>query len=422
MAELAKKRGRPAGSTNKPKVTGGLEILKFEKQIEGAPITRNSSQGWVNWGIKNDYPNLLLNLYNESPTHRAAIEFGVQSICAGGVDYDAMGVDGSQIYPNYQYSWDELIRALALDYMLYGSYAIQIILNKDRNTYSFWHIGMDKVRCGEYDEDGQIMEYYISSDWTSIGLNPPIVIDAFDTRDDFKVEYGKPYLYVYRHYDPTMTYYQSPHYASGIKSIQSEIEMIQFDLKHIVNGFCAAGVLTVPQVETDEQRKAIINNIQNMFQGSENANTIAITFKTSVEDSPVQWTPFTDKSSSVNQYAESNLRTQARILAAHQIPDASLCGLPSIGNNGFASEADKLETAFQLYQRLTGNFNRQCVIRTLNFMFKLNGIDTEIVMKPLHFNDFGDDENDTTKNNDVTARESSQDISTKNIEEKVENN
>ena len=111
------------------------------------------------------------------------------------------------------------------------------------------------------------------------------------------------------------------------------------------------------------------------------------------------------------------MRTQARILAAHQIPDASLCGLPSIGNSGFASEADKLETAFQLYERLTGNYNRQCIIRTLNFMLKMNGIDIEIIQKPLRFNDFG---NDDDKSETTEAKETNQNISTNNIEEKVE--
>lgn len=408
--------GRPKGSKNVIKPTGSLYTINLEKQIEGSPITHNSSQGWVNWGLKNNYPNLLLNLYNESPTHRAAINFGVQSIIGNGVDYDAMGLDGSQIYPNYYQSWDDLIRSIALDYMLYGSYATEIILNKDRKTYSFYHMPLEKVRWSEYDEDGQITSYWISSDWSSVGQNPPIQLPAIDMREEQKIEYGQPYIYVYHNYDPTMTYYTSPHYAAGIKAIQSEIEFINYDLKHIVNGFSAAGVLTLPAVETDEERKAIINNIQSMFQGSSQANQMAITFKTNVEQSPVEWTPFTDNGK-VDQYAESNLRTQARILSSHNIPDASLCGLPSIGNNGFSSEADKLETAFQLYQRLTGNYHRQCVIRTLNFMFKMNGIDVEVILKPFHFNDFGgdDDKTETTE-----AKETNQNISTGNIEEKVE--
>ena len=70
-----------------------------------------------------------------------------------------------------------------------------------------------------------------------------------------------------------------------------------------------------------------------------------------------------------------------------------MIGLPDLNNSGFSSEAAKLETAYQLYNKLTGNSNRMAVIRTLNQMFALNGIETEIIMKPLSFSDFGDDAN-----------------------------
>lgn len=413
---------RTKGSLNKPKTTSGFEVIKFEKHIDGTPITRDSSQGWISWGLKNDMPNQLLNLYNESPTHHAAINFGVQSIVQNGLDYDAMKLDGTQIFPNYQYSWDALIRYIALDYLLYGSYAIQIIKNKNNKTFSFYHMPMEKVRCSPYDEDGVITSYWISSDWTALGQNPPFEIDAIDMRDESVIERGKPYIYVFKNYDPSMTYYQSPLYSAGIKAIQSESEFVTFDLKHIVNGFTAAGVLTLPEVETDEQKRAIINNIQSMFQGSSNANSLAITFKTNVEQSPVEYTPFTQPTNNVNLYADSNQRCISRILCSHQIPSPMLIGLPDIGNNGFSSEADKIETAYQLYQKLTGNYHREQVIKSLNDMFKLNGIEVEIVQKPLHFNDF--DNNNTGDNNssssDTTSEDVTQDISTNNIEEKVE--
>lgn len=413
-----KKRGRPVGSKNKITPSGGLEVIKFEKQIEGSPITRNSNQGWVNWGLRNDMPNQLLNLYNESPTHAAAINFGVQSICSGGIDYDAMKLDSSQTVPNYEYSWDELIRNISLDYMLYGSFAIQIIMNKDGKTFSFWHIPLEKVRWSPYDEDGQITSYWISNDWTSTGLNPPIEIEAFDMRPDTKIEKGKPYIYVYRHYSPTMSYYTSPHYISAIKAIQAEIEFINYDLKHIVNGFSAAGVLTLNSVETDEERRAIINNIQSMFQGSNNANTMAITFRTNLQDTPVQWTPFTDKGSNVNQYADSNQRCINRILSAHQINDPQLIGLPNPGGTGFNSEGQLLETAYNVYNKVVGNYNRQCVIKTINQMFRMNGIDIEIIMKPLVFSDVTTDNKATTSTPDKNVDD--KDLTEDKIEEKVE--
>ena len=410
---------RPVGSKNKPKITksSGVFLTNLEKQIEGSAVTRKSALGWVNWGIKNNYPNLLLDLYNQSPTHRSACNFAVQSILGNGVDYDAMKLNGDEVVPNYAQTWDEIIKSLAMDYIIYGSYALQIIMNKDGQSFSFWHMPIDKVRWSEYDEDGQITSYWICNDWTATGQNPPFSIDAFDMRDDFKIEKGKPYLYVYRTYSPTMVYYTQPHYAAGIKAIQAEIEYVNYDLKNIVNGFTPSGVLTLPEVETDEERQAIIANITRMFQGSENANSVMITFRNNIEDKGVEYVPFAKNQGSFNFYADANQRTINRILEAHQIPNAALVGMPDISNSGFASEADKLELSYQLYNKLTGNYNRMAVIRTLNQMLKMNGLETEIVMKPLSFMDFGDDADvkERTQSTEVEEKETNEN----NVEEQV---
>jgi len=410
MAEIAKKVGRPKGSVKKPQSSGGVFITKFEKQIEGSAVTRKNALGWVNWGLKNNYPNLLLDLYNQSPTHRSSVNFAVQSILGNGVDFEQMKLNGDEVVPNYAQTWDEVIKSLATDYILYGSYALQIILNKDGKTCSFWHMPLDKVRWSEYDEDGQITSYWISNDWTALGQYPPVQIEAFDMKADMKLQKGVPYLYVYRAYSPTMTYYTQPHYAAAIKAIQAEIEYCNYDLKNIVNGFTPSGVLTLPEVETDEERQAIIQNVTKMFQGSENANSVMITFRNNVEDKGVEYVPFTNSTGNVNLYADANQRVINRILAAHQIPNAALIGMPDIGNSGFSSEADKLEVSYQLYNKLTGNYNRMAVIRTLNQMLKLNGVDTEIIMKQLSFNDF---ENDA----DVKERTSSTDVNEKDVDE-----
>ena len=411
---------RPVGSKNKPKVSmgSGVFLTSLEKQIEGSAITRKNALGWVNWGVRNNYPNLLLDLYNQSPTHRSAVNFAVMSILGNGVDYEQMGVNGDEIVPNYSQSWDEIIKSLALDYIIYGSYAIQIIQNKDGKTFSFWHMPLDKVRWSEYDEDGQITSYWICQDWTATGQFPPFQIEAFDMRDDFKIDRGKPYLYVYRTYSPAMTYYTQPHYQAAIKAIQSEIEYVTYDLKNIVNGFAPAGVLTLPEVETDEERQAVIKNVTKMFQGSENANSVMITFRSNIEDKGVEYVPFQTNKGSFNFYADANQRTINRILEAHQIPNAALIGHPDISNSGFASEADKLEVSYQLYNKLTGNYNRMAVIKTLNQMLKMNGVDTEIIMKPLSFNDFGDDAD--VKERTEPAEVDKKDIDENNTEEKVE--
>ena len=413
---------RTKGALNKsktPQNKNGVFLTKLEKQIEGSAVTRKNALGWVNWGARNNYPNLLLDLYNQSPTHHSAVNFAVQSILGNGVDLDAMQVNGDEVVPNYAQTWDEVIKSLALDYILYGSYAIQVIMNKDGQTYSFYHMPLDKVRWSEYDEDGQITSYWICQDWTATGQFPPFQIEALDMKSEKRLEKSKPYLYVYRTYSPTMTYYTTPHYQAAIKAIQAEIEYCNYDLKNIVNGFAPAGVLTLPEVETDEQREAIIANVTRMFQGSENSNSVMITFRSNIEDKGVEYTPFTANQGNVNQYADANQRVINRILGAHQIPNAALIGLPDIGNSGFSSEADKLQVSYELYNKLTGNYNRMAVIRTLNQMLKMNGVETEIVMKPLNFADFQNDANvkERTEPTDVNEKE----VDENNIEEqKVE--
>jgi hypothetical protein len=390
MAEIAKKRGRP------PKVTqttskNGVFVTKLQKQIDNTPITRTSAQGWINWGQRNNYPNLLLDLYSQSPTHHAACDFAVASICGNGVDFEKMKLNGDEVVPNTRQTWDDVIKGLATDYILYGSYAIMVIMNRDGVTYSFYHIPMDRVRWSDFDEFGDIPSYWIARDWTEIGQYPPTEVIALDLSNDEKLEKGVQYLYVYREYTPTQTYYTQPHYAAAIKSIESEIQYVNYDLKNIVNGFAPAGVLTLPSVDDEKEKDAIINEVTKLFTGSDNANSVMINFRNNIEGANVEYTPFSKNQGSFNFYADADLRTLNRILEAHQIPNASLIGHPDVTNSGFASEADKLELSYQLYNKLTGNKNRMAVVRTLNQLFKLNGIETQIEMKPLSFVDFGND-------------------------------
>lgn len=406
--------GRPKGSLNKKPSNGGLQVLKLSKDIAGAAITRpNISYGFVNWGAKNDYPLQLLSLYQESPTHHACISFEVQATIGGGVDYEAMQLDVQQTYPNYAQSYDELLRSLALDYFLYGSYALQIIKNRDDKTFSFWHIDLSKVRWTQYDEDGQIVKYAICKDWKNLGSNSITFLDAFDMRDGNEIERGKPYLYVYRPYSPTMDYYTSPSYVAALKAIQAEIEYLNFDLRTTVNNFVPSGVLTLNEVETDEQRRTIINQVQQMFTGSENAASVMVQFRTNVEESKPEFTPFNINNGNVNIYDSANQRNINRILAAHQIPNASLVGMPDVNGTGFASEAAKLETGFNLWNLLCGNYHRNCLVGTINSMFRLNGIDTQLILKPLRFSDNEESDNET-------AATKEQNTDTNNVEEKVD--
>lgn len=413
---------RPKGSKNKPKTpkyefsrtSGGMVVkINMEKQVENTPIMRDSRRGWINYGTKNMYPLELSNLYYNSPTHKACIDFEVASIVGDGIDYEAMKMDESKLYPNYQESWDQFLQKIALDYSLFGSYAFQIIRNKDGKTYSFYHQPITDVRCSPRDEDGVITSYWISGDWSAQSKFPPVEIKAFGFQEDEEIKTGKPYLFVYNQYSPDIQYYQIPHYASAIKAIQTEIELVRYDLRSVLNNFTASGVLSMNRIDNDEERKMVLDNIEAMFTGSDGANSLMVTFKNSDEENPVTFTRFDKDVNNVNLFEGTNDRLVNRIVSAHRIPSKALIGL-NVDSAMLGGEGNLIRVAYELFLKTKGSYDRTAIINTINKMLALNGIDQKIVLKPLSFDL-------TEMKNHSTVPDSTTNIgeTTENDEEKI---
>ena len=406
MEVKQKKRGRPAGSKNKPKIEltkrkdGSVCInVKFEKQIENMPICRNSNQGWMRWGIKNDYPQRLSDLYYNSVTHKSCIDFAVTAILGDGIDYDAMEANDSELVPNYQYGWDELIERISLDYVLYGSFALQIIKNKDGQTHSFFHQPMGDVRFSPRNDDGVCESYWVCSDWTQTGLYPPVELKSFAFQDEEEIKSGKAYLYVYEGYSPDIAMYPIPNYVSALKSIQSEIELQRFDLRSITNNFSASGLLTLNRIDDEEDRNMLIQNIQAMFTGADNANSLIINFKSNDSEEPATFVKIDkDSNDSVNLFADSNERIVSKIIAAHKISNKALIGYEA-DSAMLGGEGNILNIAFNLYNKTVANKLRRNIVQTVNRALAMNGVDTKVVLKPLQFNIANT--TDTSSNNTV---------------------
>ena len=406
MEVKQKKRGRPAGSRNKPKIEltkrkdGSVCInVKFEKQIENMPICRNSNQGWVNWARKNDYPQRLSDLYYNSVTHKSCIDFAVTAILGDGIDYDAMEANDSELVPNYQYGWDELIERISLDYVLYGSFAIQIIKNRDDKTYSFFHQPLGDVRFSERNDDGVCESYWVCPDWTQTGLYPPVELKSFAFQDEEEIKGGKAYLYVYEGYSPDIATYPIPNYVSALKSIQTEIELQRFDLRSVTNNFSASGILTLNRVDDEEDRNMLIQNIQAMFTGSDNANSLIINFKSNDSEEPATFVKIDkDAGNNVNLFEQANERIIAKIIAAHKISNKALIGYEA-DSAMLGGEGNILNIAFNLYNKTVANKLRRNIVQTVNRALAMNGVDTKVVLKPLQFNIANT--TDTSSNNTV---------------------
>ncbi len=417
MENNTKKRGRPAGSTNKPKYNGGLEVLKFEKQIANAPVTKfNAQYDIINYGVDNVYPYKLIDLYNTSVTHRACVDFSTNAIIGEGIDWEKMKVNSADMpTPNYSMSWNEFIKALAFDYSLYSAFSFQIIKNRDNKTYSFFPQPVETVRLEEMDEDGVINNAYICKDWSATGKYQPIKLPIFGFQEDEQIPMGQPYLVYHKQYNPVNAYYGLPTYSSALNALQAEAAYQTWELKNVTNNFTPTGMLTLPSVETDDERRAIIKNVQSMFGGVENTNALMITFRTNIEDKPVEFTPFTAPSTNVNLYEAANERTINRIMAGHKIPSKALIGYPA-DDTGFSNSGEYLESAYALYNVNVANNARREILDTVNTLFKLNGVELQIELKPLRYKI-----DDAETKVDTTTKSSGETKTEEEVEEREKN-
>ena len=380
---------RPVGSKNKPKTPqnkGGVSVMQFQKQIENAPVIRYNAQYDIyTYGSRNTYPFDLISLYNSSITMKSCVDFMTTALAGEGIAWDEMNVEEKDMQtPNYSTSWFTFIKALCFDMSLYSAFAFQVIKNKDNKTYSFFHQPIETVRLEKMDEQGVINNAYLCSDWSEPAKNGVVKMPMFGFQDDKEIPMGVPHLFYYRQYNPVNAYYGLPIYSSALNAIQAEAKFQIANLKQITNGFTPAGAITIPQVETDEERRAIIQNITDMFTGELNTNCVMISFRNNIEDKPIEWTPFTQNTSNVNIYADATERTINWIMGAFKIPSRMLIGYPA-DNSGFSDSGSLMEAAFSLYNVNVANSIRREILDVINSLFALNGVELEIKLKPLRY-------------------------------------
>lgn len=318
--------------------------LNLSSNIYNVPINKVNSRGWINYGENNLFPQKLIEMYYNSPTNNSCIDFLVTSIMSE--------IDKPEKANPYE-TYNEILYKLALDLVIFGGYAYQIVRNND-NSYSIFHQSFANIRKDKSFADGDGDCYWVSEDWTNLSNYPPYKIDAFKG----ELKKGESRLAYYSRYSLNSNYYPLPYYYGSIRAIQTEVELLKYDLKSVVNNFTASGVLTMNRIEDDEERRSVIKGIQKLFQGGDNANNIMITFKNKNEENPVSFQSFDKASDSVNLFDDNNDRTINRILAAHRISNRSLIGLQN--TSGFSSEADYLEAAYNLLEKTTlANFRKE---------------------------------------------------------------
>jgi DNA-binding MarR family transcriptional regulator len=355
-----------------------IKFLKFD-QVPLPIYKEVKGKDYIFYGERNDYPNYLLRIYNNSAKHNAIVTGKVDYICGNGWgvktedEMEKAKVFGMIDKVNKeQESLNELTNKLVTDLTIFGGYYLQVIWTKATGEIAeLYHVDYYKVRT-----NADNSEFYVSDNW--------IKNDNVNPRPDFKTypafnpnnTTGSQILY-FKEYRAGVNTYSLPDYRGAISYIELDISIGEYHLNTINNGMFSSKLINLNGGKvSQEEEDRIERQFQNKFSGSKNAGKFMLAFNDSKENEP----SIIDLSGTEldKHFDLLNLTVQQEIFSGHKITSPMLFGIKTEGQLGGRSE---LREAYQLFQNTYVNAKQRALEETINYLYKFNDVTAKLVLK-----------------------------------------
>ncbi len=320
---------------NEEKLQNGDILRVFDFATANVPIIEenliiNSRSPWVYYGVANLAPQELIRLYNSSPTHRASIQskwYGVrgEDISLKSGENTRLVLTNSLGDPMF-----DLWSKCALDFILYGCFALNIVWRRDRSTgFEMYYMDVSKLRAEKSDALDRVNNYYYCADWRLPKRFIPRKIAAFNPTNTEE----QSQVFYYTTHSCGNDYYATPGYWGGATAISTEVEIYNWWFNNIVNNLQPSLFVSLNSgIPHPEEREAIYQTMTQKYGGSNNPGKLFLTFAESKEQAPevTQITP----NSSDKMWLEMASAVQQAILTSHQISSPELLGIITPGGLG----------------------------------------------------------------------------------------
>jgi hypothetical protein len=334
---------------------------------------------WVQYGdgeYRNNYPQYLIDLYNNSATHAAVVN-ATAAMIAG---EDLIAEDSKDLKQyvelqkflggiNGKESAHDIFTKVAFDLKLQGSFALNIIYSKDRTKIAeVHHVPVEQLRVGTPNEDGVVKDYYLSADWSRYRQKEfaPRRVAAFNANDRRE---GSQIFYTGL-YSPAMELYYTPDYVASTNWIQVDNLTSDFHLNNIANGFSGSYFINFSNgIPTQEEREQIERQITQKFTGANNAGKFVLTFSDDANSRP-EIVPI-QVSNADKQYTVLNELCIQNIMIGHRVTSPMLLGVRVEGQLGGRNE---LTQAYELYMNTVIKPYQNVILRAFKRLLLVNGI------------------------------------------------
>lgn len=334
---------------------------------------------WVQYGEKNDFPNMLLELYDNAPKHRAIVDGKADLIAGKGWNANnklisaltaAKLIDFTQTI-NPSESLYELTKKISLDLELFGGYYIQVIYNNLRTDFDLYHVDFSKIRTNKSED-----KFFYSNDWKAYNQSEDKtgfkIIEKFDPN---KKQSG---IFYYKNYRPNQGVYPLPGYIAALRYIEIEKEIANFHLNNIKNGFVGGTLISFNNGQpTYEEQSKIERQLKDKHTGTDNAGGIVLVFSEGKDKEP---SVLPLRTNDFDKAFESLNKTVAQeIFTAHRITSPQLFGID--GESAFARNV--IRDAAEFFQNTYITPKQQGIESVINDFASLLDINGKLSIIPL---------------------------------------
>jgi hypothetical protein len=310
------------------------EFQKISFNVASLPVFSEVLQRspWVYYGENNLLPQYFIELFDNCAIHKSVIISKVNQIMGDGiVSLNNPMATVNLINPTENIT--EVMRKCALDFMLFGGFALNVIWSKDKQTIAeIYHLDFSRVRSGKLNDEDYIDTYYYSANWKDYKKFPPIEIKAFSQN-----EKDPNQIYYYKSYMPSMSYYPVPDWSAGQRAIEIDVESKNFHMNNLRSGMVPSLWINYNNgIPGEEEQKILVRALESQYSGTDNAGQAIISFNESKELSPeITQIPRNDNDS---YYQTLNDDITRNILSAHRVSSAELFGIATTGKLGGGNE------------------------------------------------------------------------------------
>lgn len=319
-----------------------------------------NGKDFIIWGEDNRYPDYLYGLYENCTTLQSVINGTADFICGDEITM----FDGRTALNQNGDTIEDILRKVAVDYLIYGGFALQVIKNVFNKVTEIYWVDINKLRS-----DAKNEVFFYSDDWSkSIGRVKTVIYPKFGKDDTNSTS-----IFYFKSAKSRGTY-PKPIYNASIDSCEIERKVNQFHLNEISNNFLGSKVVNFNNgVPEEDMQNEIERKINEKFTGSENAGRILIAFNDNKDNAVTVANlgedGFADRYNALAKRVESQIFTAFRATP-------NLFGLPT-ATTGFSQQ--EYDSAFKLYNRTCVKPAQKAIIDVFD---KIYGVKGSIIIKP----------------------------------------